>query len=327
MSTSAACVVAYDDTRTASVTATREGDIIYRARVAHGDADEADASSWDVVARDSSPQGAAVVAVALTDAAHGRIIASASASGDVTFFRVSHSDEGSSLSRVGYAATGTPTGGVAFAPAGLRAFHGPTLAFAGADGVLRLFAPRDASTATDWEEVGTYEGKTPGAALTSVAWRRGGETNGVVDFPVIATTATYSSDREHNIAVNVLAYDVKYARWNSLKEIRGGSLPTRRELTASARCSTWSPTTTARGALDLAIVAGTKCVIYEFTGVTVNSVESAREIGVLAHDYEVNNASWNASGSALATAARDGVVRLWTANLQSGAWQEYAETK
>ena len=68
-------------------------------------------------------------------------------------------------------------------------------------------------------------------------------------------------------------------------------------------------------------------MIYEFTGVTVNSVESAREIGVLEHDYEVNNASWNASGSALATAARDGVVRLWTANLQSGAWQEYAETK
>lgn len=322
--TAAACVVAYDDTRTASVTATRDGDIIYRARVSNADAD-ADASSWDVVARDSNPQDADIVAVALTDAAHGRIIATATASGDLTFFRVTHGDEGSTLTRVGYASTGTPTGGASFAPAGLRAFHAPTLAFAGADGVLRLFAPRDASTVTAWEEIGTYEGKTPGAELTSVAWRRGGESSGVVDFPVIATTSRFASDDTHPIVVNVLAYDVTYARWNVLKEIRGGSLPSGAD--ARARWSTWSPTTTARGALDLAIVAGRTCVIYEFTGLTVRSLESAREIGVLPHEHALNNASWNASGSALATAARDGVVRLWTANLQSGVWQEYAQTK
>jgi WD40 repeat protein len=51
-------------------------------------------------------------------------------------------------------------------------------------------------------------------------------------------------------------------------------------------------------------------------------VEDAKQIGRLDHPCEVNSAEWNASGSVIATAAADGVVRLWSANLKDGTWRE-----
>ena len=84
----------------------------------------------------------------------------------------------------------------------------------------------------------------------------------------------------------------------------------------------WSAMTTARGALDLAAASGSKCFVYEFTGVTTSGVEMAKEMGVLAHPCEINNCEWNASGSVVATAATDGNIRMWSANMKDGAWRE-----
>jgi len=46
-----------------------------------------------------------------------------------------------------------------------------------------------------------------------------------------------------------------------------------------------------------------------------------RRSATLPHPAAVHGVDWNMVGSTLATAAADGVVRLWSANLQTAKWQ------
>ena len=89
--------VAYDDTRTACVVGTAAGEIVFRERASSASALDAaavedhskpSASPWT---RQASARAAddtsAIVDIALSDAAHGRVIAAATASGEVSFWR------------------------------------------------------------------------------------------------------------------------------------------------------------------------------------------------------------------------------------------------
>ena len=51
----------------------------------------------------------------------------------------------------------------------------------------------------------------------------------------------------------------------------------------------------------------------------------ARCAATLAHPAEVHGLDWNVVGNALATSAGDGRVRVWAANVQTGAWEERAQ--
>ena len=45
----------------------------------------------------------------------------------------------------------------------------------------------------------------------------------------------------------------------------------------------------------------------------------------LSHPGPVLDLDWNAVGTTLATSAADGVVRVWAANMQTGAWEARAQ--
>jgi hypothetical protein len=45
----------------------------------------------------------------------------------------------------------------------------------------------------------------------------------------------------------------------------------------------------------------------------------------LTHPAAVASMDWNAVGNTLATSAMDGVVRMWAANAQTGAWEARAQ--
>ena len=51
----------------------------------------------------------------------------------------------------------------------------------------------------------------------------------------------------------------------------------------------------------------------------------ARCAATLAHPAEVHGLDWNVVGNALATSAGDRRVRVWAANVQTGAWEERAQ--
>jgi WD40 repeat protein len=318
----APCCVAYDDTRTACVVGTTAGEIVFRERAASVSARD-DAAVEDRSTPSASPwtrqayaraadDASAIVDIALSDAAHGRVIAAATASGEVSFWRASGDSNGTlRVERVGLARVegGAKARCVAFAPS-----HDVlTLAAACDDGVVRFYEPREKLTATAWEATLEFEGKKPGGDATALAWRRSSERVSAVNEPVLAVGMTWASEARH--VVHVLAYDETFRRWRFVAELALGS-------TTSARHLAWSATTTARGALNLVAASGSKCAVYEFTGVVVSGVEDAKEIGRLDHPCEVNSAEWNASGSVIATAAADGVVRLWSANLKDGTWRE-----
>jgi WD40 repeat protein len=316
--------VAYDDTRTACVVGTAAGEIVFRERASSASALDAaavedhskpSASPWT---RQASARAAddtsAIVDIALSDAAHGRVIAAATASGEVSFWRASASGDSNGTPRVERVGLVRVEGGakarcVAFAPS----HDALTLAAACDDGVVRFYEPREKLTATAWESTLEFEGKKPGGDATALAWRRSSERTSAVNVPILAVGTTWTSEARHG--VSVLAYDEKFRRWNVVTEMEDG-------LTTSARHLAWSATTTARGALNLVVASGSKCLVYEFTGVVVRGVEDAKQIGRLDHPCEVNSAEWNASGSVIATAAADGVVRLWSANLKDGTWRE-----
>ena len=320
-----ASAVAYDDTRTACVTATSSGGLIFRERVAKASRDSeesvqkgqfapsASASEWSrECAVSANEDGVAITHVALSDVAHGRVIAAAAENGEITFWRVYSASSGgsSSVEQLGRSSSGmSKIQSIAFAPAS----DVLTLAVARDDGSVRFYEPRERLTATAWEEVDVYESARPGGKATSIAWRRSSEMTNPVNFPILAVGTSWPDEARHS--VSVLAYDAKYRRWNLVAEMSSG-------LATSVQNMSWSAMTTARGALDLAAASGSKCFVYEFTGVTTSSVEMAKEMGVLAHPCEINNCEWNASGSVVATAATDGNIRMWSANMKDGVWRE-----
>ena len=313
----AATCVAYDDTRVACVVGTATGAIVFRERaVANrsvGAEESADAASWPRVARERVPSASSITAIALADASCGRVVAAASSSGELSFWRArSDSNGDASLELAGALAVdgGVSIHALAFAPSNDGTI---VLAAAGADGMLRFYEPREKTTATVWETTGEHESARPNGTCTALAWRRASERTGIVDFAVLALGTSWESDATHS--VSVLARDEKMGRWRVVDERADG-------LTSRVSCLAWSATTTARGALNLVAACGSKCAVYEFEGVTTSGVSKATELGRLNHPCEVNSADWNASGSVIATAATDGKIRFWSANLKDGAWRE-----
>lgn len=318
--------VAYDDTRTACVMGDADGDVVFRERVevaasTVGERNQTAASrersagaAWTRSCAARSPDGSAVIAVALADASHGRVCASASASGEIAFWRASATAAGESrLETLGAVRVegGARATSIAFAPAPWTTL---TLAAACEDGVIRFYEPRERSTATSWEATREYESAKPFGECTAVAWRRASERVGLVDFPVVAVATSWSKEARHS--VSVLAYEETLGRWRVVAELEDG-------LTTSVRHLAWSATITARGALNLVAASGSKCFVYEFEGVTTSGAGKSTELGRLNHSCEVNSAEWNASGSVIATAAADGAIRFWSANLKDGTWREH----
>jgi WD40 repeat protein len=54
------------------------------------------------------------------------------------------------------------------------------------------------------------------------------------------------------------------------------------------------------------------------------SSTNARLCASLSHPGPVHDLDWNTVGTTLATSAADGVVRVWAANMQTGAWETRA---
>jgi len=312
-----ATLIAYDETRAHCAIATASGTIALLRR------SRADDGAWDDVARvDAATADQVTIALALTLDAHEWTIALASSRGAIEFFAMRKDDGGGRLDLVGEANADVASAGVAFAPSGTSEMSHATLASAGNDGILRIYARERGRRTTAWEEIERFEPKCPGGRATCVAWLgTSGGSSASENFPCVAYCVTFP--REQTSVVMIVARDDKLQRWTLVSEMRGGHLP-RGERALGAR---WSGATSARGARELVVFAGKTCVIYEFVGLSVSGVVSAREIGTLEHEREVNDASFDASGRTVATAARDGVVRLWMANLQSGAWEQHAMTR
>lgn len=69
--------------------------------------------------------------------------------------------------------------------------------------------------------------------------------------------------------VSVLAYDEKFRRWNVVTEMEDG-------LMMSVRYLVWSVMMMVCGVLNLVVVSGLKCLVYEFMGVVMRGVEDAK---------------------------------------------------
>jgi len=329
--------VAYDDTRTACVVGTADGELVFRERASSASAAASTASidasrasphsnlstsAWtrEATAR-ATDAGVGIIDVALSDASHGRVVAASTESGEISFWRASANaggaGGGAGVSRLGSVRVdgGARARQIAFAPT----HDALTLAAACDDGVVRFYEPRDALTATAWESSDVFESARPGGRATSLAWRRSSErvSASITHFPILAVGTSWPRDARHT--VSALARDERARRWRVVAEMENDD----GDDEETSRLA-WSATTTARGALSLVAARGSTCVIYEFTGVTPRGVESTKTMGRLRHPRRVTSCDWNASGSVIATAAEDGVVRMWSANLKDGAWCEHA---
>jgi len=324
--------VAYDDTRTACIVGTADGELVFRERASSASASASTASidasrasphsnlstsAWtrEATAR-ATDAGVGIIDVALSDASHGRVVAASTESGEISFWRAS-ANAGAVVSRLGSVRVdgGARARQIAFAPT----HDALTLAAACDDGVVRFYEPRDSLTATAWESSDVFESARPGGRATSLAWRRSSErvSASITHFPILAVGTSWPRDARHT--VSALARDERARRWRVVAEMENDD----GDDEETSRLA-WSATTTARGALSLVAARGSTCVIYEFTGVTPRGVESTKTMGRLRHPRRVTSCDWNASGSVIATAAEDGVVRMWSANLKDGAWCEHA---
>jgi len=243
-----------------------------------------------------------------------------------------------------------PVSHLSFAPAD----HGLQLAAAGDDGAVRFYSPSDPLALTGWELCNESEALRPGARCVAVAWRgrgvddaragssrwvsphdgsnpdgshgtpMGGRTtsDGITVPPALAVALRWPDGVN---AVRVLSYDEAAMRWNHAATVYEGP--------AAVNALAWAPGTRAGVLNDVVAVAlGADVGLFRVDTMSFGGAASLGAAGVaasleatLSHPAVVRVCDWNAVGDTLATSAEDGRVRLWAANVATGAWEEQAQ--
>ena len=126
-------------------------------------------------------------------------------------------------------------------------------------------------------------------------------------------------------AVRVLSYDEAAMRWSNSATVYEGP--------AAVNALAWAPKTRAGDLHDVVAVAlGADVGLFRVDTMGLGGDASLGDAGgvssleaTLSHPAVVRVCDWNAVGDTLATSAEDGRVRLWAANVATGAWEEQAQ--
>jgi WD40 repeat protein len=344
---------AYDTSGTRMVTTTADGAIHVWDRA---DGPDGAPGHWRQSAAWAA-HDAPCAAVAFAPAEHGRCLASSDVDGVVRVWReppraptpaaaaaaLAAAEDGSAVWEPAARLVDAPVAvrHLAFAPPE----HGLQLATGADDGVVRFYSPTDPLALAGWELCNEAEALSPGAACTAVCWRRPGPLDDVGGGAVPAAIAVGLTwpNRGGKSDARVLAYDEGGMRWRVASTLFEGPTAT----TALA----WAPDADA-GPDRIETVAaamGSEVGVFRVEGFgarwegvpgdegpgtgtgtgtgTGSSPGTARSsfAATLAHPATVHGVDWNAAGSALATSAGDGRVRVWVANVQTGVWEERAQ--
>ena len=384
---------AYDASGTRMVTSTAEGAVHVWDR--EDDLDEATEGApgpWRQTAAWAAHDDVSCEAIAFAPAEFGQCVATAAADGSVRVWREKPlaplgAEPAAATEAAAAAAAAAAREGAApwelvadlreargattlldFAPPE----HGLRLAAAGADGVVRFYAPGNTLALLGWELTNEAEALEPGAAVSAMAWRRptaadaarahSGSGDGAHRAhrgslpPALAVALAWHADaRGGNGAkcdakcdARVLTYDEGNARWrvaSILFEAGEGAPP--------AAALAWAPNADASpaGAVEtVAAARGSEVEVYrvalwsggssapfrerngalesdspsDASAPSTPSSTNARLCASLSHPGPVHDLDWNTVGTTLATSAEDGVVRVWAANMQTGAWETRA---
>lgn len=372
---------AYDASGTRMVTSTTEGAVhVWDREDDPDDAAEGAPGPWRQTAAWAAHKNASCEAIALAPAEFGQCIATAATDGSV---RVWREKPLAPLGAEPAAAVESAAAVVAAAREGAAPWelvadlreargattlldfappeHGLQLAAAGADGVVRFYAPTEALALRGWELTNEAEALTPGAACAAMAWRRPtaadaarGETRDGALPPALAVALAWRDETTAAIErsdARVLTYDEGSLRWRvaSILFETGGGAP-------AAAALAWAPNADASpaGAVEtVAAARGSEVEVYRValwdssngskSTAALHDPASAPEMddrqssaspsdgsapsrlcATLSHPGPVLDLDWNAVGTTLATSAADGVVRVWAANMQTGAWEARA---
>ena len=378
---------AYDASGTRMVTSTAEGAVHVWDR--EDDLDEATEGApgpWRQTAAWAAHDDVSCEAIAFAPAEFGQCVATAAADGSVRVWREKPlaplGAEPAVATEAAAAAAAAAREGAApwelvadlreargattlldFAPPE----HGLRLAAAGADGVVRFYAPGNTLALLGRELTNEAEALEPGAAVSAMAWRRPtaadaarAESAGDVSAhrgslpAALAVALVWHADALGDGAkcdARVLTYDEGSMRWrvaSILFEAGEGAPP--------ASALAWAPNADASpaGAAEtVAAARGSEVEVYRValwsggssggsasernraspsdslseknaSASSTPSATNARLCASLSHPGPVYDLDWNTVGTTLATSAADGVVRVWAANMQTGAWETRA---
>ena len=376
---------AYDASGTRMVTSTAEGAVhVWDREDDPDDATEGAPGPWRQTAAWAAHENASCEAIALAPAEFGQCVATAAADGAVRVWREkplaplgAHAQPAAAAEAAAEQFAAAAREGAApwelvadlreargattlldFAPPE----HGLRLAAAGADGVVRFYAPGNTLALLGWELTNEAEALEPGAAVSAMAWRRPtaadaarAEGSGDVSAhrgslpAALAVALTWHADTLGNGAkcdARVLTYDEGSMRWRvaSILFEAGKAAP-------PASALAWAPNADASpaGAAEtVAAARGSEVEVYRVAlwsggssaasernraesdspsdalASSTPSSTNARLCASLSHPGPVHDLDWNTVGTTLATSAADGVVRVWAANMQTGAWETRA---
>ena len=377
---------AYDASGTRMVTSTAEGAVhVWDREDDPDDATEGAPGPWRQTAAWAAHENASCEAIALAPAEFGQCVATAAADGSVRVWREkplaplgAHAQPAAAAEAAAEQFAAAAREGAApwelvadlreargattlldFAPPE----HGLQLAAAGADGVVRFYAPCDEMALRRWELTNEAEALKPGAACAAMAWRRptaadaarlGG---GAALPPALAVALAWRDDASGETKrsdARVLTYDEGSLRWRVASTLfeTGAGAP-------AAAALAWAPNADASpaGAAEtVAAARGSEVEVYRvapwsgpggslgdatsdpalpmtngFSSDRRSSASPSDEnatsmlCATLSHPGPVLDLDWNAVGTTLATSAADGVVRVWAANMQTGAWEARAQ--
>ena len=377
---------AYDASGTRMVTSTAEGAVHVWDR--EDDLDEATEGApgpWRQTAAWAAHDDVSCEAIAFAPAEFGQCVATAAADGSVRVWREKPlaplGAEPAVATEAAAAAAAAAREGAApwelvadlreargattlldFAPPE----HGLRLAAAGADGVVRFYAPGNTLALLGWELTNEAEALEPGAAVSAMAWRRPtaadaarAESAGDVSAhrgslpAALAVALVWHADALGDGAkcdARVLTYDEGSSAWASRRFCLRRARARRRPALAWAPNADASP---AGAAETVAAARGSEVEVYRValwsggssggsasernraspsdslseknaSASSTPSATNARLCASLSHPGPVYDLDWNTVGTTLATSAADGVVRVWAANMQTGAWETRA---
>ena len=297
--------------------------------------------------------GASATSITFAGAEFGRCVASAASDGTVCVWRevlrapgadaaaaalAAAEDGAAPWERCGFLrANASAVTAIAFAPAAF----GLQLACGGDDGVVRFYSPADTLALAGWELCNEHEALTPGARVTALAWCRpagadggGGDRTG--GAPMLAVALSWPGSGTND--ARVLTYDDANMRWRITSTLYAGG--------ATVSALAWAPRTNVADAAEtIAAALGRDAGVFRVHGgdgaggggdASARAAPPGGGVGEggdrrselaasLSHPAAVASMDWNAVGNTLATSAMDGVVRMWAANAQTGAWEARAQ--
>ena len=378
---------AYDASGTRMVTSTAEGAVHVWDR--EDDLDEATEGApgpWRQTAAWAAHDDVSCEAIAFAPAEFGQCVATAAADGSVRVWRekplaplgaepavaTEAAAAAAAAAREGRRAVGTrrrsararaPTTLLDFAPPE----HGLRLAAAGADGVVRFYAPGNTLALLGWGprtkprrssparrfrrwrgggpppprgaraesagDVSAHRGSLPAALAVALVWHADALGDGAKCDARVLTydegIAGVGAPRRFCLrrararrrpalawAPNADASPAGAAETRGGARLGGGGVP-RGALRAEDRAEDPPRNETARLRRD-------SLSEKNASASSTPSATNARLCASLSHPGPVYDLDWNTVGTTLATSAADGVVRVWAANMQTGAWETRA---